>query len=155
MSEPAIWDLLERDHEAVGAQLAKLQAAPESAARGLLPPLVCELTAHARAKEAVLYGHLLHDERARSRVVEALQELERIRAALTDLELLPAGDDKWPSRLAALADAVRNHFRVEKVELLAIARQALSKAQATELAASYLAERTRIKADLSCFAESR
>lgn len=155
MSEPAIWDLLERDHEAVGAQLAKLQAAPEGAARGLLQRLVCELTAHARAKEAVLYGHLLHDERARSRVVEGLEELERIRAALNDLELLPAGDDKWSVRLAALADAVRSHFRVEKAELLAIARQALSEAQATELAASYIAERTRIMADLSCFAESR
>ncbi|MFY0532950.1 hemerythrin domain-containing protein [Nannocystis pusilla] len=93
MSEPTIWDLLERDHEAFGAQLAELQAAAEAAARELLPPLVCDLTAHARAKEAVLYGHLLHDERARGWVVEGLQELERIRAALTDLELLPAGDE--------------------------------------------------------------
>ncbi|MCY1004777.1 hypothetical protein OV079_04150 [Nannocystis pusilla] len=34
MSEPAIWDLLERDHEAVGAQLAKLQAAPKARRAG-------------------------------------------------------------------------------------------------------------------------
>ncbi|PCC74344.1 Hemerythrin HHE cation binding domain-containing protein [Nannocystis exedens] len=155
MSEPTIWDLLERDHEALGALLADIQAAPEAAARGLLPRFVCELTAHARAKGSVLYGHLLHDERARAQVVEGLEELERIRAAHADLELLPAGDEKWSVRLAALADAVRTHFRVEKTELLALARQALSEVQATELGARYLAERARIKGDLSCFADSR
>ncbi|WAS90364.1 hemerythrin domain-containing protein [Nannocystis punicea] len=155
MPEPTIWDLLERDHAAVRALFDELQAAPEAEARGLLPHLVCELTAHARAKEAVLYGHLLHDERARARVVEGLEELERLRAALADLELLPAGDEKWSVRLAGAADGARGHFRVEAGELLAIARQALSEAQATELAARYLAERARIKGDLSCLAESR
>lgn len=113
------------------------------------------MTAHARAKEAVLYGHLLHDERARARVVESLEELKRIDAALAEIELLPAGDDKWRIHFAALADCVRNHFRVEEAELLPLARQSLSAGQATELAAQYVAERARIKGDLSCFGAPR
>lgn len=155
MFGPTIWDLLERDHEAVSAHLAALQAASEDAARELLPALVCELTAHARAKEAVLYGLLLHDERARTRVVEGLGELERIRAGLNDLELLPVGDEKWSFRLAGLADVVRGHFRVEKAELLTLARQALSEVQATDLATRYLAEQARIRRDLSCLVAPR
>lgn len=155
MPEPTIWDLLKSDHEAVGRLVDQIQAAAEGPGRALLQRLVCELTAHARAKEAVLYGHLLHDERARTRVVESLEELKRIDAALAKIELLPAGDDKWRIHLAALADSVRNHFRVEEAELLPLARQSLSAVQAIELAAQYVAERTRIKGDLSCFAAPR
>ncbi|MCY1061917.1 hemerythrin domain-containing protein [Nannocystis sp. SCPEA4] len=155
MPEPPIWDLLKSDHEAVCGLLDKIQAARESTARGLQQRLVCEFTAHARAKEAVLYGQLLHDERARARVVEGLEELKRIEAGFADLELLPAGDEKWSVRLADLADAVRNHFRVEEAELLTLARRALSDVQATELAQRYAAERARIMGDLSCLVAPR
>ncbi|MBZ5716020.1 hemerythrin domain-containing protein [Nannocystis pusilla] len=155
MPEPPIWDLLKSDREALCGRLDKIQAAQESTARELLPPLVREFTAHARAKEAVLYGHLLHDERARTRVVEGLEELKRIQACFAGLELLPAGDDKWSVRLADLADAVRNHFRVEEAELLALARRTLSEVRATELAQRYAAERARILGDLSCLVAPR
>jgi hypothetical protein len=146
-----IWDLLKRDHEALAAHLDHLRSVDEALARALLRRFVCELTAYARAKESVFYGHLLHDERARTQVLEGLEDHKRIDAAFADLELLPHGDEKWSARLAEVGDRVRARFRVEEAELFALARQALSEVQALELAGQFAGERARIKGDLSCF----
>lgn len=152
MADEPIWDVLKRDHEAVAAIADAMRTADEAEARALLLRLDRELTAHTRAEEAVLHGQFIHDERAQPRVLEGLEEHRRLHAAIAELELLPAGDDKWAARVSELGDAVRSHFKAEEDALFPLAREVMSAIQASDVAARYLSERARITADLSCLA---
>jgi hemerythrin superfamily protein len=152
MADEPIWDVLKRDHDAVAAIIDAMCSADEAGARALLTRLDCELTAHTRAEEAVFHGRLIHQERAQPLVLDGLEDHRRIHATIAELELLPAGDDKWAARISALGEAVRNHFKAEEEALFPLAREVMSDIQASDVAARYLSERARIAADLSCLA---
>ena len=149
MRDRSIWDLLKRDHELVAGLIQRIRAADEDTGRALLGELIREFTAHARAEEAVVFGHLIHDERTQTQVLAGLEENKAVDNSLAELELLPHGDDKWGARVALLADAIRRHVRDVDDELGSVARHVMGDGLALELGERYVAERARVKADLS------
>lgn len=155
MPDRSIWDLLQRDHQAVAGLIEKIRAVDEPAARALLGELIRDFTAHARAEEAVVYGHLLHDERTQAQVLVGLEDHKRVDTALAELELLPLGDDKWSVRVDLLADAIRRHVDGVDSELVSLARQVVSDGQALELGERYTAEWERLQGDLCGLDEPR
>lgn len=149
MPDPPIWDILRDDHQELADLVGRLRGADEDSARELLARLTRELTAHARAEEAVVYGLLLHDECAGPRVLAALEEHKRLETALAELERTRTDDERWQVRVAVFGDLLRDHVQVEDAELLARARQILSELQASELGRRFAAERARLMRDLS------
>ena len=143
MQDLPIYDLLKRDHESVTELLRRVKAARGDEARDLLAELAREVTAHARAEEAVFYGHLLHNERTRARILESLQDHEQIDARLGELALMQPHDERWSARLDVLSEDLGQHIDEEENQLFPLARQILSDREAVEFGRRFAAERER------------
>mgnify|MGYP002777951939 CR=1 FL=1 len=149
MQDRPIYDLLKRDHETVSELLHKAREAKGDEARELLVEITRELNAHARAEEAVLYAHLLHNERTRAKILEALEEHKQVDVLLADLARLPPRDERFVAKLDVVADNVGHHVDEEEGELFPLARQILGEKESVEFGRRFLAERERIMRDMS------
>lgn len=149
-----IYDLLKRDHDEVSELLHELAEAGSRKAGELLVEITRKLTAHARAEESVFYGHLLHNERTRSRILEALEEHKQVDTLLLELDRLKPRDEKFKAKAVVLRENVGHHVDEEEGELFPLARQIISEEEAIELGQQFLAERERHLRDLSRLDES-
>lgn len=143
MKDQPIYDLLKRDHEKVTELLHRAKEARGDEARERLAEITREVTAHARAEEAVFYGHLLHNERTRAKILEGLEEHRLVDALLAELATMQPRDERWPARLDLLADNLGHHIDEEEGELFPLARQILSDREAVEFGRRFAAERER------------
>ena len=149
-----IYDLLKKDHDEVSELLHELEEAGPRKAADLLIEISRKLTAHSRAEESVFYGHLLHNERTRSRILEALEEHKQVDTLLLELDRLQPRDEKFKAKAGVLRENVGHHVDEEEGELFPLARQIISEEEAIELGQQFAAERDRHLRDLSKLDES-
>lgn len=153
-NERPIFDLLKRDHDEVSELLHELESAGSRKAQELLGEITRKITAHSRAEESVFYGHLLHNERTRAKILEALEEHKLVDTLLLELDRLQTKDEKFKAKVGVLRDNVGHHVDEEEGELFPLARQIISEEEAVELGQQFLAERERHLRDLSRLDES-
>ena len=134
-----IFDLLKKDHDEVSELLHELEEAGVRKAADLLIEISRKLTAHSRAEESVFYGHLLHNERTRSRILEALEEHKQVDTLLLELDRLQPRDEKFKAKAGVLRENVGHHVDEEEGELFELCQPLFSQREVQDLQRAFLA----------------
>jgi hemerythrin superfamily protein len=86
--------------------------------------LVRELSVHASIEEQFVYP-ALRERAGDERVLDALEEHHGAKVTLDEIDALPAGHPRLPSKVRLLAESVRRHVEAEERELLPALERAL------------------------------
>lgn len=113
----SILDSIKRDHEEVKA-LFEHMVESSSQATGhreeMTAKLAGMLTAHMQGEETAFYPRLLEVEEAREDTLEALEEHQLAKLALSDLGRTRVDDERWKAKVSVLSEAVDHHIEEEE-----------------------------------------
>ena len=149
-----IFELLAQQHVEIDAAFRDIHAALErkehGAARALFSKLSTKLLASMRAEHAVVYPCFAYDAGLEDEIKRAIREHQSIEQSINHLRLIPLAPDPWHGALTRLQILVADHLETEEWILFPVARLRLSPAQATKLAAEFIAFRTIAMPTTSC-----
>jgi iron-sulfur cluster repair protein YtfE (RIC family) len=149
-----IFELLAQQHVEIEAAFRDIHAALErkehGPARALFAKLSTKLLASMRSEHAVVYPAFAYEAGLEDEVKRAIREHQSIEQSINHLRLIPLSLDSWQGALTRLQVLVADHLETEEWILFPVARLRLSPAQATKLAAEFLAFQTIALPTTSC-----
>jgi hemerythrin superfamily protein len=136
MSMDAI-TLLKDDHRTVEQLFKRFESAGERAyktKRKLVDQIIKELSIHAAIEEQVFYPATRERvEAAEDEVLESLEEHHIVKWTLSELEDMPAEDERFDAKVTVLIESVRHHVKEEEQDLFPQVRKAISRTELQEL----------------------
>ena len=133
----SIYDRLHEDHERIRATLRELLApttGTEKSRAKKFARLKRDLEDHAGFENTVFYPAIGENPDAKSIVDRAMDEHERIEAALDDLDEIDSTASEWADILHELEGMLGEHIEEEENEIFAIAREVIDDERAEEMA---------------------
>jgi hemerythrin superfamily protein len=126
-SHPEAVALLKADHRAIEQLFRRFERSRGAADRKRLADrIVRELSVHAAIEEELVYSALRRVSNGDpGHVLRALEEHHLAKLALSEIERLPASDERLAPKVRVLADAVRRHVQEEERTLLPAAQRLL------------------------------
>ncbi len=129
--------LLTQDHRDV-EQLFKtfegLGAGAHKRRRSVVDKIIAALSRHAAIEEVIFYPRVRADVPSTEDVVlESLEEHHIVKWTLSELEDLPAEDERFTAKVTVLIESVRHHVKEEEQELFPKVRKALGRTALAEL----------------------
>jgi hemerythrin superfamily protein len=120
--------LLKADHRAIEQVFRRFERTRSAAEeRRLVEQLTHELSVHAAIEEQHVYPLLRRQaDGEEARVLFALEEHHVAKLALSEIQALGPGDERFEAKVQVLIEAVRRHVAEEERELLPALRRALS-----------------------------
>lgn len=129
--------LLEQDHRTVESLFAKFESTPDDDTATLAQvrdDILRELSVHANIEEVVFYPAVRDADRTLEPIVlEGLEEHHAAKLALSELEKLQPGAERFRPKMTVLIENVRHHVKEEEEELFPKVREALPAARLDEL----------------------
>lgn len=92
-----------------------------------------DLWAHNKVEEAVFYSVLRQHKDIRDEALEAFAEHHVLNSLLEELETTPVDNDNWTAKFSALQEMLQHHMEEEENEVFEMARDLLSRDQASDL----------------------
>lgn len=132
----SVLELLKKDHETVSKLFKSFESAKEADQKDSCQQIareICEaLTVHATVEEELFYPAVDakaegQDEDAEDKVKEADEEHRLVKALVSEIEDMEAGDDHFEAKVKVLKDLVEHHVEEEEGELMPKAKKLLSK----------------------------
>jgi hemerythrin-like domain-containing protein len=128
---------LKRDHRDV-EQLFKTFEGLGSGAlkrrRAVVDKMIAALSRHAAIEELMFYPRVRREvAEAEDVVLESLEEHHIVKWTLSELEDLPADDERFTAKVTVLIESVRHHVKEEEQELFPKVRKALGRKELAEL----------------------
>lgn len=123
-----IYDVILRDHQTARRMLKELcqTGDADGTRRGeLFPAFKNELMMHQHVEESVFYARLKAIEETRPDALEAMNEHHIVNTLLSELEVMPKGNDQWAAKLGVLREFVEHHMHEEEDEFIPEARKVL------------------------------
>jgi hemerythrin-like domain-containing protein len=124
-------DELVRDHRDV-EQLFKtfegLGAGAHKRRRAVVDKMIAALSRHAAIEELIFYPRIrIEIPSTEDEVLESLEEHHIVKWTLSELEGLPAEDERFTAKVTVLIESVRHHVKEEERELFPSVRKALGR----------------------------
>jgi hypothetical protein len=149
-----IFELLAQQHVEIHAAFRDIHAALErkehGPARALFAKLSTKLLASMRSEHAIVYPAFVYEAGLVDEVKCAIREHQSIEQSINHLRLIPLLLESWQGALTRLQVLVADHVETEEWTLFPVARLRLTPAQATKLAAEFLAFQTIALPTTSC-----
>lgn len=129
--------LLKQDHNNVDALFVQFEeAGPKAAAtkRRTVDKIIEQLSIHAAIEEQILYPAIRERVTdAEADVLEALEEHHLVKAALSELEKLAPGHERFDAKVTVVIENVRHHVQEEEDELFPKVREAFTNQELEDL----------------------
>ena len=87
-------------------------------------------------EEKYFYPILEKHEEAKQEVLEGFEEHDVVKTMLKSFEKVSPGNDRWMAKMKVLKEIVEHHVKEEEKEMFKLARKALDKEQAQDIAES-------------------
>jgi hemerythrin superfamily protein len=102
--------------------------------RSVVDKIVAALSQHAAIEEAIFYPRIRADvPSTEDEVLESLEEHHDVKWTLSELEDLPADDERFTAKVTVLIENVRHHVKEEEHDLFPAVRKALGRDVLIEL----------------------
>lgn len=145
-------DLLKKDHETVSELFKSFESAKEAEQKDSCQQIarqVCqELTVHATVEEELFYpavdAKAKGDEDAEDNIKEADEEHRLVKALVSEIQDMEAGDDHFEAKVKVLKDVVDHHVEEEEGELMPKAKKLLSKEELEDIGAEVEARKEEL-----------
>jgi hemerythrin-like domain-containing protein len=136
-TRPDAIEVLKRDHRDV-EQLFKtfegLGSGAHKRRRSVVDKMIAALSRHAAIEELIFYPRIRVDVPATEDVVlESLEEHHIVKWTLSELEDLPAEDERFTAKVTVLMESVRHHVKEEEQELFPTVRKGLGRSALADL----------------------
>jgi hemerythrin superfamily protein len=126
-----------RDVEGLFTTFEGLGARAHKRRRQVVDKVIVALSQHAAIEETVFYPAVRAQARALDGdVLEALEEHHVVKWTLSELESLPAEDERFVAKMTVLMESVRHHVKEEEKDLFPSVRKAFTRAELDELGAA-------------------
>jgi len=123
-----ILKMIEKDHKETAKGLEELigtKGNSAAARKKIWTPLEKDLMAHMKAEEEILYPPL--KEEIEDKIMEAIEEHQLLRLAISVLDETPASDKTWLPKLKVIKENIEHHVEEEEGEVFEAARNKFSK----------------------------
>ena len=136
-ARPDAIEVLKRDHRDV-EQLFKtfegLGPGAHKRRRSVVDKIIAALSRHAAIEELIFYPRIRADVPAtEDAVLESLEEHHIVKWTLSELEDLPAEDERFTAKVTVLMESVRHHVKEEEQDLFPKVRKALGRKELADL----------------------
>jgi len=129
--------MLKDDHKAVEQLFKRFEKAGDRAfteKRAIVDRIIEDLSKHAAIEEAIFYPRIRADvPSTEDEVLESLEEHHDVKWTLSELEDLPADDERFTAKVTVLIENVRHHVKEEEHDLFPAVRKALGRDVLIEL----------------------
>lgn len=136
-----IFDILKEDHEKARYLFNKIEKGGGKRDAGTLQKLFSqieeELEVHMEGEERFFYTALEKNEGMRDKVLQAYEEHQVAKTLLGTFTNLAADDERWMAKLTVLNEIVEHHMQEEEQEIFKLAKKALDKEEAHQIALSF------------------
>ena len=133
-----LFKLLKDDHAKVMELFEEVEENGSSgeSAKEIFSQIQKELQIHMEGEEKYFYPILEKHEEAKQEVLEGFEEHDVVKTMLKSFEKVSPGNDRWMAKMKVLKEIVEHHVKEEEKEMFKLARKALDKEQAQDIAES-------------------
>lgn len=142
----SIYDELKHDHEEVKQMLEELCELSARAGRRkavLFEKFKAEMIAHSRVEEKVFYDALKGKKEGKEEALEGYEEHHLVDVMLREMSRLDVGDERWKAKLKVLKENIEHHIEEEEKEIFDTAEDILSDEEAEEIGERFRAEKEK------------
>ena len=136
-TRPDAIEVLKRDHREVEhlfTTFEGLGAGAHKRRRAVVDKMIAALSRHAAIEELIFYPRIRREAPATEDVVlESLEEHHIVKWTLSELEDLPAEDERFTAKVTVLMESVRHHVKEEERDLFPKVRKALARDELADL----------------------
>ena len=115
--EAKLFELLKRDHRQVEKWMNQIEDGAESEREDLFTTLQDALEKHMQLEEKHFYPQLLKVNQLKGLATDAVEEHEKVKNFLSQLEDLDVDDDEWISTFSEMREGVLHHVQDEEKKI--------------------------------------
>jgi len=115
--EPKLFELLKRDHRQVEKWMTQIEDGAESEREDLFTTLQDALEKHMQMEEKHFYPQLQKVNQLKGFATDALDEHEKVKNLLSQLEDLDVDDDEWISTFSEMRQDIMHHVQDEEKKI--------------------------------------
>lgn len=115
--EAKLFELLKRDHRQVEKWMAQIEDGAESDREDIFTTLQDALEKHMQLEEKYFYPQLSKIKELKDLAVDAVDEHEKVKNFLSQLEDLDVDDEEWLSSFIEMKQGIQHHVQDEEKKI--------------------------------------